>query len=386
MCGIFGIYSLDGRGVDERESARMLDLLSHRGPDGKGTFCDDRVFLGHARLSIIDVEGGSQPIFSEDGNIAIVGNGEIYNHEELRRGLISRGHTFKTRSDIEVLVHLYEEEKEGFLDKLNGMFAFAIYDRRAGELFIARDRIGIKPLYYYYDGGRLIFSSEMKAIIKSGLIPLEVNDTVVYQFLTLHFSVPPDTLIKGIQSLRPGHYIFAGRGEPQQKQYWDISPDPDEPPLPPAESLREVESLLIDSVEKRLMSDVPLGLYLSGGIDSSLIAALMHNMVGDGIKTFSIGYREKEYSELPWAKKVSEMISSDHTEVIVSPDEIKHNIEDVIWYRETPISEPADIPIFMLSRAAAKKVKVVLTGEGGTRYSQDTTSMSSRTGRAKRRY
>lgn len=365
MCGIFGIYEPGAMTIGEDAANRMLDALSHRGPDGRGTFRDERIFLGHMRLSIIDVEGGRQPLFNEDGNVLVIGNGEIYNHAEIRRELEGRGHRFATRSDFEVLVHLYEEEKERLLDRLNGMFAFAIYDRTAGELFLARDRIGIKPLYYHFDGRRLVFSSEMKAIIKSGLIPLEVDDTVVYQYLTLHFSVPPATIIRGLRSLLPGHYLFGSRGEPAPKRYWDIDPGVGEPPLTYDEAFERIEALLRDSVDKRLMSDVPLGLFLSGGIDSSLVAAFMRDIVGAGIKTFSIGYREKEFSELPYARQVSDMISSDHTEVIVTPKEIMDNIEKVIWFRETPISEPADIPIFLLSRAAAQKVKVVLTGEGG---------------------
>lgn len=365
MCGLFGIYSMDQRDVDLEDSMRMLDLLSHRGPDGRGYHHDGRVFLGHTRLSIIDVEGGKQPIYNEDGSIVVVGNGEIYNHEELRRELAAKGHRFKTRSDTEVLIHLFEEEGEGFLGRLNGMFAFAIYDTRNGKLFLARDRIGIKPLYYYCDEKRFIFSSEMKAIIKSGLVPLEINDTVVYQFLTLHFSIPPETLIKGILSVRPGHYVSAGPETVREGMYWDIESNVDDSPLSYEDAFHDVESTLLDSVEKRLMSDVPLGLFLSGGIDSSLIAVLMHRLVGDGIKTFSIGFEEKEFSELPYSRQISEQISSDHMEIIVTPKEMMDNIESVIWYRETPISELADIPVFLLSRAAARKVKVVLTGEGG---------------------
>lgn len=365
MCGIFGIYNPDGMTIGEDEAGRMFEMLSHRGPDGRGSFRDDRVYLGHTRLSIIDVEGGRQPLFNEDGNILVIGNGEIYNHAEIRRELEGRGHRFTTRSDFEVLVHLFEEEKERLLDRLNGMFAFAVYNRTTGELFLARDRIGIKPLYYYHDGKRLIFSSEMKAIVKSGLIPLAVDNTVVYQYLTLHFSIPPDTIVKGLQSLLPGHYCFGSRERPVQKRYWDIETAAQQPPLSYGDAYERIETLLRDSVAKRLMSDVPLGLFLSGGIDSSLVAAFMHDIVGPGIRTFSIGYREKEFSELPYARRVSEMISSDHTEVIVTPKEIMDNIGAVIWHRETPISEPADIPIFLLSRAASQNVKVVLTGEGG---------------------
>ena len=365
MCGLFGIINRDGSPVDRGEALRMLDILEHRGPDGRGYFHEGNVFLGHARLSIIDVEGGSQPIYNEDRSVVVIANGEIYNHREIRSELEAKGHRFTTRSDTEVLVHLYEEEGTGFLGRLNGMFAFAIHDTRDGSVFLARDRIGIKPLYYYADRSRFVFSSEMKTIVSSGLVPVSINDDVVYQFLTLHYSIPPQTLFEGIVSLKPGHHITVGRGELEQTEYWDIESNTDRDLLSEEEAFERTESLLLDSVEKRLMSDVPLGLFLSGGIDSSLIAALMHRIVGPGIKTFSIGFREKDYSELPFSKQVSNMISSDHTEIIMTPAEIMKNIGSVIWYRETPISEMADIPVFLLSSAAAEKVKVVLTGEGG---------------------
>lgn len=365
MCGLFGIINRDGNPVDRDAAVGMLDVIGHRGPDGRGWFHQGPVFLGHARLSIIDVEGGSQPIYNEDRSISVIANGEIYNHLEIRRELEAKGHRFSTHSDCEILVHLYEEEGEGFLNRLNGMFAFAIHDGRDGSVLIARDRIGIKPLYYWSDDSRFVFSSEMKAIAKSGLVPVAINDEVVYQFLTLHYSIPPQTLLKGVFSLKPGHYIRVGRGELRQVEYWDIESNEGGELLLQEDAFEQTESLLLDSVEKRLMSDVPLGLFLSGGIDSSLIAALMHRIVGPGIKTFSIGFREHEYSELPYARRVSEQISSDHTEIVITPAEIMDHIDSVIWYRETPISEMSDIPVYLLSRAAARHVKVVLTGEGG---------------------
>ncbi len=364
MCGIFGILNRNGRPVELEEARRMLDILKHRGPDGSGYYHDDKVFLGHRRLSIVDVAGGMQPLYNEDRSIVVIANGEIYNHLELRRELEKMGHRFRTRSDTEVLVHLYEEEREGFLGRLNGMFAFALYDIGNGSLFLARDRIGIKPLYYYVDDDRMIFSSEIKVIAQSGLVPLDIDDRVVYQYLTLHHSVPPDTLLRGVVSLRPGHYLSVGREPIEQTQWWDIESNEGEETLTPVEAFERTEKLLLDSVDKRLMADVPLGLFLSGGVDSSLIAALMHRIVGPGIKTFSIGFLERDYSELPYAQQVSEMISSNHTEIIMTPGEFMENIETVIWYRETPILT-SDIPLYLLSRAAAEKVKVVLAGEGG---------------------
>jgi asparagine synthase (glutamine-hydrolysing) len=365
MCGLFGIINFDKRPVDVDEAGRMLGTLSHRGPDGSGHYHRDNVFLGHTRLSIIDLEGGWQPIYTEDGRYLVIFNGEIYNHEELRPPLVANGHRFRTRSDTEVLVHLFEDERERFLSKLNGMFAFAIYDTGTGELFLARDRIGIKPLYYFCDGKRFIFASEMKAIIKSGLIPLDVDDRVVYQFLTLHHSIPPDTLIKGIKSLKPGHFMFVNGTPGAQVPFWDIESNADKKLLSYENAERRVEDLLYDSVEKRLMSEVPLGLFLSGGVDSSLVAVLMHRMVGSGIKTFSIGFKERGFSELPYSRRVSTLIDSDHVEIIVTAKDIMENIENVVWFRETPISEASDIPIHLLCKAAAEKVTVVLTGEGG---------------------
>jgi asparagine synthase (glutamine-hydrolysing) len=365
MCGLFGLIDLDRNPIDRERAARMLEVMHHRGPDGCGYYQEDHLFLGHRRLSIIDVEGGSQPLYNEAETVAFIGNGEIYNHEELRDELVAKGHTFRTRSDNEVVVHLYEEEGERCLNRMNGMFAFALFDRKAGSLLIARDRIGIKPLYYSCDGRLFIFSSEMKAIIESGLIPLSVNDDVVYQYLTLHHSIPPSTLIRGIRSLAPGHYLSVTDRPTEQIQYWDIDSNVDGDTLPYGEALERFEHLLEDSVRKRLMSDVPLGLFLSGGIDSSMIAVMMEKIGVAGIKTFSIGFREEQYSELPYSRRVSDMISSDHTEIIVTADDIMEHIERVIWFRETPISEVSDIPIFLLSRAAARDVKVVLTGEGG---------------------
>ncbi len=365
MCGLFGIINFDKRPVGLDESKRMLGILDHRGPDGSGYYHRDNVFLGHTRLSIIDLEGGWQPIYTEDGRYLIIFNGEIYNHEELRPALIAKGHCFKTRSDTEVLVHLFEDERERFLSKLIGMFAIAIYDTESGELFLARDRIGIKPLYYFCDGKRLIFASEMKAIIKSGLIPLDVDDRVVYQFLTLHHSIPPDTLISGIKSLKPGHFMFVSGAPGTPVPFWDIESNADTRQLSYEDAERRVEDLLYDAVKKRLMSEVPLGLFLSGGVDSSLVAVLMHRMIGSGIKTFSIGFKEREFSELPYSRRVSTLIDSDHVEIIVTAKDVMENIENVVWFRETPISEASDIPIHLLCKAAAEKVTVVLTGEGG---------------------
>jgi asparagine synthase (glutamine-hydrolysing) len=365
MCGLFGIINVDGRPVDLEASKRVLSILEHRGPDGSGYYHHGNVFLGHTRLSIIDLAGGAQPIYSEDGRYLVIFNGEIYNHEELRPALVAKGHRFKTRSDTEVLLHLFEDERERLLRKLIGMFAFAIYDTESGGLFLARDRIGIKPLYYSFDGTRFIFSSEMKAIVKSGLIPLEIDDRVVYQFLTLHHSIPPDTLIAGIKSLRAGHYLFVDGAPGAETPFWDIESNAGTESLGFGEAERRIEDLLSDAVEKRLMSEVPLGLFLSGGVDSSLVAVLMHRLVGSGIKTFSIGFEEKEYSELPYSRRVSRQIESDHVEIVVTPKDMLDNIASVLWFRETPISEASDIPIHLLCKAAAEKVTVVLTGEGG---------------------
>jgi asparagine synthase (glutamine-hydrolysing) len=364
MCGLFGIINLDGKKVDLGDCKQMISVIGHRGPDGYGYYHDNNVYMGQVRLSIIDLEGGKQPIYNEDRSCFVICNGEIYNYKGIREELIRKGHRFRTSSDSEILIHLYEEKKEMMLDDLNGMYSFAIYDINSEELFLARDRIGIKPLYYYYDGKRFLFSSEMKALIKSGLVPLEVDERAVYQYLTLHHSVPPGTLIKKIKSVKAGHYMRLRHSNIDQVQYWDIQPNVEDKPLSFNNALEEVEKLLLDSVEKRLMSDVPLGLFLSGGLDSSLIAALMYKIVGRDIKTFSIGFKEKTYSELPYSRQISNMIQSDHSEIIVTPKDIMDSIEDVIWYRETP-PESSDIPIHLLCKAATKKVTVVLTGEGG---------------------
>jgi asparagine synthase (glutamine-hydrolysing) len=365
MCGLFGRINLNGSRVDADECRRMIEIIRHRGPDGYGHYHNDNVYLGQVRLSIIDLEGGKQPIYNEDESCLVICNGEIYNYKQIREELIGKGHIFRTNSDSEVLVHLYEDKKEKMLNDLNGMFSLAIYDIRSEELFLARDRIGIKPLYYYFDGNQFIFSSEMKALIKSGLVPLEIDESTVYRFLTLHHSIPPDTLIKDIKSLKAGHYMVLEGSRIREVQYWDIPQVAARDPVSYESAIEDVENLLMDSVEKRLMSDVPLGLFLSGGVDSSLVAAMMHKIVGDGVKTFSIGFEEKEFSEIQYSRRISDMIRSDHMEIIVTPEDIMSGIEDVVWYRETPISEVSDIPIHLLCRAATQKVTVVLTGEGG---------------------
>ncbi|KPK30898.1 MAG: asparagine synthase, partial [Nitrospira bacterium SG8_35_1] len=286
MCGITGYLRFDDGAVDPALIHRMCQTLVHRGPDDVGVFTKKNIGIGMRRLSIIDLETGKQPISNEDSTIYIVFNGEIYNYKEIRQDLIQRGHSFKTSSDTEVIVHLYEEYGIGCLEYLNGMFAFAVWDDRNKKLFCARDRLGIKPFYYLLDKKRLIFASELKAILEEGELQHEIDFDALSQFLTFEFIPFPRTLIKSVKKLPPGHYLLADSEQVRLQKYW-YPEEIDEIRINEEEAVEELESLLNDSVRLRLRSDVPFGAFLSGGIDSSSIVAQMNSLLTDKVKTFS---------------------------------------------------------------------------------------------------
>jgi asparagine synthase (glutamine-hydrolysing) len=346
----------------------MRDIITHRGPDGDGLFIDGAVGLGHRRLSIVDVAAGQQPMTNEDGTLHITFNGEIYNHADFRSELEARGHRYSTRSDTETILHLYEEHGARCVENLRGMFAFAIWDQRKRELFIARDRLGIKPLYYVHtQDGSLYFASEIKALLEARAVRPELNFQALPDYLANHAPSGEETLFSGVRRLLPGHTLTWRDGQINIEKYWDIS-FADET----AESNRrsdedyvaEWTELFRDAVRSHLMADVPLGMFLSGGIDSSAIAAVMSQMVTEPVKTFSVAFAEREANELEYARLVARKFKTDHHEVVVSPEDFFAALPAMVWHEDEPLAHPSSVALFFVSRLAARHVKVVLTGEG----------------------
>jgi asparagine synthase (glutamine-hydrolysing) len=341
----------------------------HRGPDEEGKWRGDDVYLGIRRLSIIDLAGGSQPIFNETHSCCIVFNGELYNFLDLRPVLEARGHVFKTRSDTEVVLHAYEEWGTSCLAHFNGMFAFAIWDGQRRQLFIARDRIGEKPLYYYSAPDRLVFASEIKSIVADPTIPREISSRGLSNFLAFGHALAPDTIYRNIQKLLPGHYLIAKDGVVQTTQYWDVG---DEPQIGEGERLSEREyakrilALLDDSVRRRMIADVPVGAFLSGGVDSSAVVALMKRHATGPVKTFSLGFSiGGAYNELSDARRVARFLGTDHHELNVSHVDMVETLQKLVYFYDEPYGDAANFPLFLLSEFAVKQVKVVLAGEGG---------------------
>ena len=371
MCGIAGFLSAN-KNVDRDVLRAMTDRIAHRGPDGSGFFFDDFVALGHRRLSIIDVAGGHQPMGNEDGRLQIVYNGEIFNHAQLRPALEAAGHRYQTRCDTETIIHSYEQYGEDCVTKYRGMFAFAIWDSEARTLFCARDRLGIKPFYYWTDGKTFIFGSEIKALLMHPAVRAEFDAAQLPEYLAFGYLSGEETMFRNIRKLMPGHTmkveVTAARTLAiTQKQYWDVPA-----PVVGGEKddqawIEECRRRVEETVKMRLMSDVPLGMFLSGGIDSSTIAALMKRMVADPeqkIKTFSVGYREVEYSELGFARELANEINTDHHEVTLGMEEFFNHLPRLIWHEDEPIVWPSSVSLYFVSKLAAEEVKVVLTGEG----------------------
>lgn len=368
MCGINGIVfsRRSARTANAGLIERMRDTMTHRGPDEKGIFVDGRVGLGHRRLSIVDLKTGQQPMFNDDRTCVIVYNGEVYNHLELRPELKDRGYTFRTTSDTETILKAYEAYGASCVDKFRGMFAFAIWDARSNELFIARDRLGVKPLYYANsDDGSFFFASEIKALLEAGAVKPELEYRALTDYLANHGTSGELTMFAGVKRLLPGHTLTFGDDRVEINRYWDISFDRDAvSPRSDREWIEEWSSLFTESVRLRLMADVPLGMFLSGGIDSSAIAAEMSRMVDGRVKTFSVAFEEREANELRYARLVSDRFGTDHHEVIVSPHSFFEALPRLIWHEDEPIAHPSSIALNFVSRLAAEHVKVVLTGEG----------------------
>lgn len=372
MCGICGIFNFGSKKPVGRDLIqRMTATLRHRGPDDEGYYFSNRmsdvrcqIGLGVRRLSIIDLETGHQPVHNEDKSIWIVFNGEIYNFNDLRENLEKKGHRFYTKSDTEVIVHLYEEYGQDCVQKLNGMFAFAIWDSREERLFLARDRIGIKPFFYTEHKGSLIFASEIKSILENRKISREIDIPSLHSMMKLQYIPAPKTIFKEIKKLLPGHILTCQRGKISIERYWDL--DLTRKEESEAFYLEELPKLLEESVKLRLISDVPLGAFLSGGIDSSIIVGLMSKFSEKPVKTYSVGFEaEDSFNELKYARLASRHFKTEHQELIMKSKDIEELLPKLVYHLDDPITDPAVIPTYLVSRLAKEEVSVVLTGEGG---------------------
>ena len=364
MCGIAGIYNFDSfKSVHERLLKRMTDALVHRGPDDDGFYCSGPIGLGHRRLSIIDLAGGHQPLANEDETVWIVFNGEIYNFGELHDELVKKGHVFKTRSDTEVIVHLYEEEGENCFKRLRGMFAIAIWDARNRKLLLARDRVGKKPLFYFYDGRRIAFASEMKAILEIPGIPREIDPEAVSDYFSLLYIPAPKSIFKNIRKVLPGHYLVVSQNGIRETEYWDLSFNQSLQLTEQAWCERLLETYR-EAVRIRLMSEVPLGAFLSGGVDSSSVVAVMAGLLNTPVTTCSIGFAEEEFNETDYAREIASRFKTDHHEHVVRPDAVGI-VEKLAWHYDEPFADSSSVPTYYVSKAAREHVTVALSGDGG---------------------
>src|SRR5947208_233977 len=363
MCGIAGFIDVQrSRDSAEQLIDRMCEVIRHRGPDDQGVWVGDGAALGIRRLSIIDLAGGHQPIFNEDQSILIVFNGEIYNYRELQQELQERGHHFHTSCDTEAIVHAYEEYGDDCVKHLRGMFTFAIWDRKRQRLLAARDRFGKKPLNYYWDGQKLICGSEIKSILEAG-IPREINSIALDEYLVYRYVPTPNTLFKDVLKLPAANILVYEDGQISTKRYWDLPFTPtcrdDE-----ATAIERTLALLKDAVQVRLMSEVPLGAFLSGGVDSSVVVGLMSSMMSQPVKTFSIGFDEDDYSELSYAQQVAKHFGTDHHEFFVRP-ELVSVLPQLAWAYDEPFGDASMLPTYYVSKLAREHVTVALTGDGG---------------------
>jgi asparagine synthase (glutamine-hydrolysing) len=375
MCGIAGAVWFDpAKAVDDATLRRMTTILRHRGPDDEGFFSDAHsvgspqgsipgVALGHRRLSVIDLQAGHQPMTNEDGSIQLIFNGEIYNYQDLRRRLEGAGHTFRTDCDTETIVHLYEDRGVEFVEHLNGMFALAIWDARHRRLVLARDRLGKKPLVYRWESNRLLFASELKSILQVPGVPRQLDAQALDEFLTYQYVPHPLTIFKGISKLPPGHVGVYADGKLALRRYWEPN-FAVEKQRPTAEYIEELRSLLTSAVAMRLRSDVPLGAFLSGGVDSSLMVALAQAQLSRPIKTFSIGFSDGQYDETRYARMVAERLRTEHHEFRVEPRAVDI-LPRLIWHFDEPFADSSALPTWYVSELTRQHVTVALTGDGG---------------------
>jgi asparagine synthase (glutamine-hydrolysing) len=376
MCGIAGIVAIDGLHPDAHaRAARMRDVMAHRGPDDAGVHGDDHAVLVHRRLSIVDLAGGRQPLSNEAGTQWVVFNGEIYNHASLRRVLEAFGHRYRTKSDTETIAHAYEQWGDDCVHRFRGMFAFAIWDAPRRRLLLARDRLGVKPLYWARRGDRLLFGSEIKAILASGLVDAEPNVGAIPELLSTRSIAGSDTMFRGIQKLLPGHVLVFEDGQTRIRQYWDVPAgrphdlrDDHEDGTAGLRARRDVvgrfRALLEESVRLRLMSDVPLGVFLSGGIDSSAVAAIMARQLGRPLQTFSVAFADNGFNELAYSRDVAAAIGAERHEVVIDDHDFFGALPKLVWHEDEPIAHPSSVALYFVSALARRHVTVVLTGEG----------------------
>jgi len=363
MCGICGVASFQPEiPLDRSVLQRMNDSIRHRGPDDQGFYQDAQASLAMRRLSIIDLHTGQQPISNETGDVWVVYNGEIYNFKPIRSVLEQQGHIFKTQTDTEIIVHAYEEYGDDCVQHFNGMFAIALWDARRQRLFLARDRLGIKPLYYWAGQTELVFASELKALILHPDVPRQINFAALDLFLTLEYVPAPHTIYEGIYKLLPGHTLTVEHGDITISPYWDVPHQPTD--LSEAECTEALSSLIDEAVRIRLISDVPLGAFLSGGIDSSTIVGYMSQHMSEPVQTFSIGFEDDTYDEVPYANAVAKHFDTDHHVEILNPD-IATLVEKLVPHHDEPFADTSIFPTYLVSQIASRNVKVVLSGDGG---------------------
>jgi asparagine synthase (glutamine-hydrolysing) len=367
MCGICGKLAFEqNASVSGALIGTMLDTIRHRGPDDEGVYLSSRLGLGHARLSIIDLTSGHQPLSNENGTIWIVFNGEVYNFRELRTLLLGKGHVFKTQSDTEVIVHLYEELGSQCVERLRGMFAFALWDENAQTLFLARDRVGIKPLYYSLSEKAIVFASEIKAILADPAIKRELAPEIVDRFLTFLYVPGEDTLLQGIHKLAPGHYLLAKNGKAEIRQYWDLRfLKPSESPSP-KDAEEELLSLLSEVVDLHMIADVPVGVLLSGGVDSTAVLSFAAERTDKEISSYTVGFSDPSFAdERPYARLAAETYGSLHRDMTITAGDFAEFLPRYVWHMEEPVCEPPAIALYYVSKLARNYVKVLLSGEGG---------------------
>ena len=367
MCGICGkVYLNNDNMVNQNLVKKMMDAIHHRGPDDEGMYINGQVDLGHKRLSIIDLNTGKQPVSNEDGKVQVVFNGEIYNFKELRTFLLQKGHVFKTETDTEVIVHLYEEHGEGFISKLRGMFAFALWDERKKILLLARDRVGIKPLYYSLTNNSLVFASEMKAILQDPSVRREVAPAIIDRFLTFLYLPGTETLIKNIHKLSPGYFLIFKNGKIKIEQYWDLNFSSFNSKYSFDDLKEQLVDLLRESMRVHMISDVPVGFLLSGGIDSTALLSFAKEETDKDISTFTIGFEGESFAdERPYARLAAEKFGTKHYEMTITARDFLEFLPKYVWHMEEPVCEPPAIALYYISKLAKEHVKVLISGEGG---------------------